>query len=455
MSVKLDWDIDNEQGKHNSYKEDKNSRKARYKPLLTLLFSIVIFLSIVAGVVYALYWRWEQVNEYVEALLVDTVQAEVAALRIGDFDSFINVQRSASDDWYRQQQVIFQDYQTLKVDNDVSLVGEVVSVEVDGQRGRVQVQEIIDGTPYIQTWFYWRYDTGWAHVPPDYTFWGEERVTQQEYFSITYQAVDEPTANGVQASLTRWFDDACGIFDCLNLDPVQVEIVTDDIANATWRDDAEVLLISTPFRERARADRPFNRQYQVDTATLVANYIIDYATQSDAAYPADAHFLRSSVVAWLVGRFAEVNPQTPLIESLVANYGTESIPDLLQNLQPNSSIGVLSDLSSIPFLSEATLDWRDFVVWRISLESDLIQRGDEATWLNLYDLTNSTVSNAAYARYTASASVDNIQVLDIQMSTADDGTPQLVTQVQMIRNDTLVQETIVFKLVNNNWLRAS
>ena len=48
-------------------------------------------------------------------------------------------------------------------------------------RGRgCEVEEIIGGVPYGRVWFYWRYDDGWRHVPPDYTFWGDARTVEAD-----------------------------------------------------------------------------------------------------------------------------------------------------------------------------------------------------------------------------------------------------------------------------------
>src|SRR5690606_7274368 len=118
------------------------------------------------GVVYLVLQRWEQVNQQLEQLLSDTVQAEVTAIRLGDLTAFEERQRSATGDWANTQRQLFDDYQTLKTTSNIVLSGHVVDAEIDGQRGRVQVEEIIDGVPYIQTWFYWRYEDGWFHVPP-------------------------------------------------------------------------------------------------------------------------------------------------------------------------------------------------------------------------------------------------------------------------------------------------
>ena len=255
MGVKLDWDIESEQGKHKQHKEDFKNRSRRYLGILRLLLVIVVFLLLVALGVYLVYQRWNQVNSQLEGLLTETVQAEVAALRIGDSESFINIQRSASDDWLVVQDNVFDQYQDLKIMSDVVLTGNVTDVVIDGQRGRVQVEEIIGGVPYVQTWFYWRYPEpdSWRHVPMDRTFWGEDEVIEHDRFIIRYRALDKPVAEGLAENVTRWLDDACGYLDCGTLPVITFDIITDDLFEPQWASNeanAWQMVIASPYLGR-------------------------------------------------------------------------------------------------------------------------------------------------------------------------------------------------------------
>ncbi|MDQ7035909.1 MAG: hypothetical protein Q9P01_14075 [Anaerolineae bacterium] len=114
MSVKLDWDIESEHGKRKQHKEDSKNRSRRYRRFFRLILTILVFLAIVAGIAYVVLQRWNQVTKRLESLLTETVQAEVAALRIGDYESYINIQRSASDDWLVLQANTVQHLSTTK-----------------------------------------------------------------------------------------------------------------------------------------------------------------------------------------------------------------------------------------------------------------------------------------------------------------------------------------------------
>jgi hypothetical protein len=461
MGVKLDWDIESEQGKHKQHKEDFKNRSQRYFGFLRFVLIIVVFLAIVAGVVYLIYQRWNQVTDRLEGLLTETVQAEVAALRIGDYESYINIQRSASDAWLLAQDATFDTYQQLKIANDVTLTGNVVDVTIDGQRGRVQVEEIISSVPYIQTWFYWRYPEpdGWRHVPVDKTFWGDLETIENERFVIRYHTLDEPVAESMVEEVERWLADVCGYLDCSNLPLITFDIITDNLPEPQWaanEQNAWQMVIASPYLGRARADRPFDTTLQIDTATLLAERIVDYAmSNSGATYPNDASFLRSAVVAWIVGRFVQLNPESHLIESLSVNYGTDTIGQLLTQLQPNSNIGILSTVTGVPSIADANLDWRDFLEWRLNTETNLIQIGDEANWQSLYDFRDTAVRDIAYGRYNANVAVQSIRFTEVVRAAAGDGTPQLQVRIQVTDMAGVRDEIVLFNLIDNVWRRAS
>src|SRR5690606_37287043 len=113
---------------------------------------------IVGGIVGAVVLRLRDVELQAQRVLVDTVDAEVATLRLGDENAFLGFQRSASEAWLISQQESFDTYQSRKIDGTIQLTGQVLDTVIDGSRARVQVQEIIDQAPYVRTWCYWRYE---------------------------------------------------------------------------------------------------------------------------------------------------------------------------------------------------------------------------------------------------------------------------------------------------------
>ncbi|MGJ3238296.1 MAG: hypothetical protein ACFE0Q_06285 [Anaerolineae bacterium] len=459
MGVKLDWDIEAEKGKQKEHREDKIERKSRYLGVLRLLLVVAVFAGLIGAVIYLIQQRLEQVNQELEQLLIDTVQAEVTALRLGDLTAFEALQRSASEDWLITQRQTYDAYQSLKMTSSLTLSGRVIDVETDDQRGRVQVEEIIDGAPYVQTWFYWRYEEGWFHVPPDYTFWGEPAEITRETHTIRYRGLDESLAQALDQTLVRWREESCTYLDCASVPRITVDLIPEPQAPVRWQDtapDVWQLIVPSPYTARARADQPFMVSLQVDVAAQLAERLVSQVTGNlDPLTGSDADFLQESVTAWFVGRFVQINPETHLLQSLIDQHGADSLTRLLQNLQSVSDMSLLATITDSASLADLDLDWRDFVLWRLQLEDDLIVRGDQAGWEALYDFSRTDVRDIAYQRYLNSFIANERTVLSTSLATSDSGVPQLVARVNVTRGFESGEEVVVFNLINGNWLRAN
>lgn len=459
MSLKLDWDIESEQGKHQEHQEDFKQRSRRYLGFLRLLVIVALFSSLLGAVVFIVFKRLDQVNSRIEQLLHETVAAEVASLRIGDFNSYIDIQRSASDDWYVLQEQTFNEYQQLKSSADITLTGQIITSEVDGQRGRVQIEEIINGVPFAQTWFYWRYDDGWRHVPPDYTFWGEFATITMERFAIRYHLVDEPVARALSEQVSLWLDDACSYLDCSMLPLLTFDIVTEYLPEAYWAPNEEFawqMVLSSPYLHQARLDNPLSQTLQVDIASLLANRLIDTVlNKASITYPSDAYFLHSSLVAWMVGRFVQVNPETYFVDSLVNNYGIPTLQEVLRAWQQEINLATLAPILGVSTIADANLDWRDFIAWRLRTEYELIQRSDEANWQRLYDFSDVQVREIAYNLYRDEVGFVFHRIIDLSYITGQDGMDQLLVQYEVDRNGQSSTRVAYFRLVNEVWLRIS
>src|SRR5262245_35957409 len=138
MGIRLDWEIEAEQEQVRQAGEDPNTARIRRRARLRVLLVILLVLALFGGVVAGIFWRLRTVDQQVEQSLRNTVDAEVAALRIGDANAFLAVQRSATDDWQLTQQATFDAYQALKVERDLRLTGRVLDAAVDGTRGRIE-----------------------------------------------------------------------------------------------------------------------------------------------------------------------------------------------------------------------------------------------------------------------------------------------------------------------------
>jgi hypothetical protein len=466
MGVQLDWQIDTErQARDRQDKEDPQLSERRSRRFLRFLLFLLVILSLAGGVVFFVLYRLDDANRQLEALLIESIQAEVTALRIGDAEAFLERQRSAGNDWRLAQEAQFNRYQALKADADLQLTGRVVNVEVDGQRGRAQVEEIIDGVPYVRTWFYWRYDAeivndreipaGWYHVPPDFTFWGAPSTLTTQYVTIRYQSLDEAFVQQMSQQLNDWLSLACDFMNCTNLPLFTIDVVSNNMPEPIWTEEQNQwqMVMPSPYADIARSDMPFDTQYRIDTATLIANRLVDNNVPAPN-YPADAYYLRSSLVSWLVGQFVAVDTNAFLMKSLYANYGQDALARLIVSLNSDASMAIFGDVIAQEgvAIADANLDWRDLLTWRIVTENDLIARADQEAYLRLYDMRLADVADLAYERFGSGRMLDQPVVIHAERRTSSDGTPQLLATVQVADGQ---QFAVVLNLVNNVWLRAN
>ena len=467
MGLRLDWEIEAERSVVRDRGEDPHAAQRRRAARFRLLLTVGLVVLIVGGLAGAVLYRWNQVNRQIEQLLRDTVAAEVTALRIGDWNSFARIQRSATEDWLTAQRNTFDDYQRLLESNPTAqLTGHILDVTIDGQRARVQVQEIVDGVAYARTWFYWRYDAdydgdgeidGWRHVPPDPTFWGSASTYEGDAVQVNYREVDAALAQAMGIRVDEWLSIGCGALTCDDIPTLQIDILSDGVTGVGWSpDDPWRLQLLSPYTDRARTDMPFAPGLQIQASSLLAERLMTHVRGGWAVNEtADAVFLRDATKNWLIGRFIRVDPQTHLITSLVEHYDETALGLLWRTLPAGGSIDVLSVVTGTS-LDQAGLDWRDFFNWRLSLERQLIAQQNSDRFLALYDTRDEVVRGVASARFGAAPSDEALVVVHTeQMPSADDGTPQRAAITRIGEGETQREAEIVFRLVNGVWLRAS
>jgi hypothetical protein len=457
MGIRLDWEVENERSKTRTLGEDPDVRKRRARALRRTIMVLLLLILIGAGIVAVVTWRLGEVDAQIRESLVITVENEVAALRIGDRNTYTSIQRSDSALWLQMQQDLYDAYQQLKTDANVVLSGRVIDAVVDGARGRVQVEEIVDGIPYARTWFYFRYDDGWRHVPPDTTFWGDARTAQTDGVTLTYFGVDQPLADAVSSTLPRWLADGCAILACAQPPPpLTVEIVPDETLSLGWSSsDPNRLIMPSPFTGAARLDSIFTPEAQLRAASLLAERLVNIVQPAQPLPDADAAYLRQAVISWLVERFTGQATNAFSIESFAQTYGEAAVGRLLAALTPDASMRVLATVAGVDSLGDMTLDWRDLLTWRLALENTLIAEQDDAVFLTLYDTNDPTAQQVAISRYAAGSLGETSIVTEAVREIDAMGIP-------ILRATTLVRsgsgdrtETVVFRLIDGDWKRAS
>lgn len=480
MGIKLDWQVESEQSQVRAT-EDPEVRLRRQharRQLLAVLAALVVVLAGVGGLVA---WRLWSVNNRIRQDLLDTVEVEVTALRIGDFTNFMSIQRSASDSFLLEQSRNFEEYQQLKQTHRVELTGKVLGVKIDNQRGRVVLQEIIDGVPYQVVWFYWHYEdtgtsaqSGWRHVPDDLTFWGEAREISRDQVRVSYHALDERLAQALASEVDGWIKKGCAVLGCAPPLPVlHVEIVAERPKSLSWASgDQWTLRVTSPLVGRSRADLPFSPDLQHDMAQMIGLRLVGFAVSGSANSAAsdttpqpytDTAWMQSELGRWLADALLNTGGMPGFTESLIAAYGPGAPGKLLAAVRSGASLDAailsISGMAMAQFTPNQlnALNWRDFFQWRLTQEAQLVALQNSAAFLALYDQDNIGASSTAMQRlndptYAAQAVPQVVTVMIV----FDQGQGSLFAYVNVTQADgTAVSAPILWRLSGDTWKREN
>ncbi|MCO6443094.1 MAG: hypothetical protein J5J04_03315 [Anaerolineae bacterium] len=455
MGIRLDWESDSASAGKSAYvaTEDpalKRKRAAARAKFLLVFTGTAIVFGVLALVVT---WRLNEANAYIESLLRDTVEAEFAALRIGDWNAFGSIQRSASEEWLTEQRALFDDVQIEKTKGTVQLDGVIRSVEVDGTRGRVLVDWTRDGVAITQAWFYWRYDDGWRHVPSDLTFWGEPAELRGTLVTIAHRTVDAALAQTMGVRIESWISSTCGpILECGDLPHITLEIRPDFYLTTQWDTQQPWrLLVPSPYVGGASSTEPFSGVLLVNVADAIATRLVAVSLATTQPYdPAtDAGYIANAVRQWLVARYAGYEAASSPIASLAAQRGTSALGHMLRALSPDSSLQVILDAMGTTGPNSGEIDWRDLIRYRIVLEATLVARGDpNVSRLYIEEMR----SRATEQR------IDPSQPVDVRLAqavTAPDGSPALIASVIVGEGADAREESVYYYWRSGTWLRAS
>jgi|GEM_PF-345553 len=419
MGIQLDWQIEADSTQQ-QYSEDPENRKRRRRMRWQLLTAMAFVALVVCGVISFLVWRVNEIEQRVEDNLRAAVEAELAAIRIGNFNAYMDIQRSASPPFIEAQRNLFTEYQTLKQAGRLSPETNIVSIDIDEQRGRVIIEEEIDGLRYQQAWFYWNYEpettegndpsAGWRHVPQDWTFWGDENTITRGQYSLTYYDLDAQFAEPLAERLDEWIGNTCQWMTCTAL-PDSIEIIIDPEAGIRqqwepengWRLRVLSPLVSgrVPLESRNIAEQ--------DIVESLTERLMDNATGGrlqfvfeGALIAFDTTWLKFTLRDWFMAQF--FGTEEPFLDSITAIYGDAIIPTITQSINDGEQIDRLApilnqSLGSFGNFDEASLDqidWRPFFEWRLSLERTRLQNGDLDNFYALYE--NASANSAAQTR---------------------------------------------------------
>jgi hypothetical protein len=454
VSIKLDWQIEAERiHERASESPEARAQRIRQRRRLILFTMLLIFFIGVSALLILL--RLEDVDNQLRQSLIDTLQAELAALRIGNYGDYMLLQRSAGDNWYIVQGERFQHYQQLKIERNLILSGNVFDATVDGLRGRVVFEEVLNGVPHRAVWFYWRYADGWRHVPSDYTFWGESRVLRDGAVAVRYRQLDEDSARALLERAARWWREGCRMLGNSACPALELELVPNPVLQVAW-DSAQPdrLFVPSPL---ARDDRlslidPLPHVIEDAVAAALAARQVDLV--SGGVRPrrnVDAAWLRQTLIEWLAATYTGRVDMLRLafMQSLRDSYGDSALAAVARTLSADADISLVARALGQP-LELLNLDWRPFFQWRLEVERQLIVQNDLESLQALWDVSDASTRTLFQQRLSAFGQ-PNAQVLAAAITAAADGVPRAI--VQVLRADQT--ETLIFRLRDGTWKRSA
>lgn len=478
MGIKLDWQVESEQT-HTRATEDLATRQRRRRTQRQFALLIVGMVGVLGCIVIAVIWRLRDIDNRLRQDLEDTVQAEVTALRIGDFANYMTIQRSASDAFIHEQEQEYANYQLLKESNRIQLTGDIVDVEIDEQRGRVIVQEIRDGVPYNIVWYYWYYEDpgesnqpGWRHVPDDLTFWGKEREIETDHVKVNYRELDSSLAEALVERIETWVIEGCAQLNCASLPPqITVDIVAKDASPVEWgTSDYWAVSIASPLVQRSRADVAIDSDLETRLAGELAGRLVAFATNyTTPPTTADSAWFQAELARWLGARLRGAS-DNGFMESLIAISGPTAPQSALAALvlfNSNPTPPVLDDImitfmgNSMPMLpieQISALNWASFFQWRLALEHSLLTQPDQRfTFLGLYDQENLSTFNIATGRLEDAAYLAQPvpRVQSVTVSRDEFSQTNAYVEVGTTQDNTMTTTTIIWRLAGGTWKRLN
>jgi hypothetical protein len=456
VGIRLDWQVEAEQVYEKSG-EDPQAKRRRHRQRLQVIFFTVGILLGLGGLGAAALIRLNTVDNALRESLSETVQAEISALRIGDFTSFITLQRSASNAWLEYQDVRYQIYQEQKAANEIELVGKISDIAIDGQRGRVIVEEIRQGAPYKVVWFYWRYSDGWRHVPSDFTFWGDPAEIVGDAVTVEYNTLDQALAKELAERADRWWMDGCTIVGCDSPPPLTIRITSRPTDQLGWdiSTESERLTLIVPSPLAIADGTPADVVLSDTLAGQIALPIADrqFAIATHGLQPiatTDAAWLKQAIINWLAADYTQrvdLNANG-FVQSLKDSYGVASIGQIARALTENSNISVVSLVLNAD-LPTLRVDWRSFFQHRLDIEKSLLAENRTDEFFSLWNTGDPAAQNPIQFRLqNPTAPSPQVQVVAI----SPDTTGLMTAIIQATYND---QEVLVtFRFVDGTWKRV-
>jgi hypothetical protein len=435
-------------------------------------------------------------------------QAQLNALRLGQAEAYMSLQIGDDSpyalnaqgqpvlnaqgtpqpnpwaDWRALQRQTFNDYQLLKQNRRLGTRSDILSVYIDKQeerRGRVVVQESIDGQAQQAVWFYWYSGArttsldealnegadntiGWRRVPPDAEFWGEESTIDYPHTRFTYYELDAVYAPALAQVIEAAWVSVCTRLAC----PEPLPTLTVHLDPKTglpyiWEPEGgwRLRLLSPLMVGRVPADGSLPTDWTNSVRRILAERALNHLSGGRLFYPAEAESLDYDTT-WVKAELRDwlAEGTSPFIESLYQVFGAGAVTSLIQTWTPNTQINTLAPALSPSLASLALLDpivlgqiaWEDFFTWRLALEKTRLQANATEAYFNLYE--NGAFNTAADARAydPAYRNAASLIATEVAFSFRADGALAALVSTQDMMGAAGGQSTFVW--VGDTFLRA-
>ena len=447
MGVELNWEIDAAEDQARQSEDRRRGRGRGRKPFLFLVL-LLLLASVAAG---ALWLRLKEVEQQQERLLRATVEAEVAALRIGDLQAWLALQDSGDPNRQLEGSRDFDAWQQHKLDSINPPGGEILALALQGEHAWVQVQEYIGGEAWAHTWFYRLTDDGWRHVSGEAGWRGNAQSYRSDGLRIDYDDIDETLAQELAPALEEWLRQACDLLECAPAPALSVHIQTRP-GEPRWSTDSSwLLLLPSPSSGLAPAAQILDDRLRGSLAQMLAGRLVgELAGQPDSGWTREARWLHSSAVSWLADRMLRPASGQRLLESMESVFGDGTVSRLILQLDPSASLHLVNDVAGARALQQAGLDWSDLLAWQLGLENLYRQRNDLPAFLSLYDLQDPALEVLARARYAVGEFEGPVTVDSVAQVSATEATALLRAMTSGAGGSVPVH----FRLVEGRWFRA-
>lgn len=427
MGIRLDWEVESEDDWEEAG-EDPAAALARRQRLRRIRNIIIIVGGVIAAIGLAVTLRLRAISERLQIQLETAVAAETLALRLGDRGAFLGLQADEGE-WRRIQADVFDEYQELG--SRLSVPGEILDMQIDGDHARVTLREVLDGTPYRVTWYYVHTERGWEHtsLPPDAL--GDLAEESTEHFTASFREGDRPAVEALLPRLEAWWDHACRLTGCdhpnaVQPEPIRVVVSLDPLARPGWSGNpADQLIVPSPSLHRVPED-PEMLDPELTTALTQAiaerwaQAITHRAARatggsSTPRETSDLRWVEGELAAWLHDRLDPTAPPSTFFSPLEDEFGPEIMPAFTRAIQRDDRlVPVLQTLTGTSAI-DLPVDWRDYIAFRLRAEAALLSRRQPTEAMLLYqDLNPGTQQVVVDPAIETEAEPDSIRVRSVQ-----------------------------------------